>query len=671
MLFLWFFVIGLIGFLSLFLYLHSALPDPESIALRKVTESTKIFDKTGQVLLYDIHGEEKRTIIPWEKIPESVKKSTLASEDNNFYQHKGIDFKGITRAIWVDVKNLDIAQGGSTITQQLIKKTLLGDQQTIARKIKEWILAIEIERNFTKDEILWMYLNQIPYGSNAYGVESASKTFFDKNASDLTINEAAILTALIKAPTYYSPYGNNQDKLITRKNSILEKMKGLGYISKEEYEYAISEKIIFKSSKEQLIAPHFVIMVKEYLIAKYGEDVVENGGLKITTTLDANLQEIAEKTVSKYAAINKEKYKAKNAALVAIDPKTGEVLALVGSADYFNIENEGNFNVALASRQPGSAFKPFAYATAFAKGYPDATILWDAKTEFNPNCPPDGKLDKDQYGLDCYNPQNYDERFRGPVNLRQSLAQSLNIPSIKTLYLAGIVDTIKTAQSMGITTLNEPERYGLSLVLGGAEVKLIDITSAYGVFANDGIRNPWIIISKIESADGATIEEKELKPKRVLDSQIARLINNILSDNIARAPVFGYSSSLYIPNYSVAAKTGTTQENRDAWVLGYSPTLVVGVWSGNNQNESMTRQGAGISASGPMWREFMIEALSKLPNEQFNIPNPVSVNKPMLNGYSEQHSVLYYVDIDNPLGPPPSDPFKNPQFANWEWAVTH
>ena len=301
MLFLWFLVLGLIGFLSLFLYLHSTLPDPESIALRKVTESTKIYDKTGQILLYDIHGEEKRTIIPWEKIPESLKRATLASEDSDFYKHKGIDFKGIIRAIWIDVKNLDIAQGGSTITQQLIKKALLGDQQTVARKFKEWILAIEIERSFTKDEIFWMYLNQIPYGSNAYGVESASKTFFDKNASDLTINEAAILTALIKAPTYYSPYGNNQDKLIARKNSILEKMKSLGYISEKEYEYAVSEKIIFKSNKEQLNAPHFVIMVKEYLINKYGEDVVENGGLRITTTLDTELQKLAERVVSKYS----------------------------------------------------------------------------------------------------------------------------------------------------------------------------------------------------------------------------------------------------------------------------------------------------------------------------------------------------------------------------------
>ena len=653
MLFLWVFVIGLIFILSLFLYLQNTLPDPESIAMRRVTESTKIYDKTGQVLLYDIHGEEKRTIVPWEKIPDYVKKATLASEDSDFYNHKGIDFRGIIRAFLVDIKTLNISQGGSTITQQLVKKALLGDQQTISRKIKEGILAIEIERRFTKDEIFWMYLNQIPYGSNAYGIEAASKTFFGKSATELTLGESATLAALPKAPTYYSPYGNYPERVASRKNFILERMRSLGYISEDEYGKAVDEKLVFKSSKEQLNAPHFVIMVKEYLIEKYGEDVVENGGLKITTTLDVALQDLAEKTVAKYTAINKERYKAKNAALVAVDPKTGDVLALVGSADYFDIANEGNFNVAIANRQPGSSFKPFAYAEAFAKGYPDSTILFDVKTEFNPNCPPDATGEKDQYGLDCYSPQNYDERFRGPVNLRQAISQSLNIPSVKTLYLAGVDDTIKLAQDMGITTLTDPSRYGLSLVLGGEEVKLIDITSAYGVFANDGIRNPWALILRVESADGTALEEKEVKPKRVLDGQVARLVNNVLSDNSARSSVFGYSSSLYIPGYSVAAKTGTTQENRDAWVLGYSPSIAVGVWSGNNKNESM------------------VGALAKLPNEQFLPPNPVTADKPMLSGtYTDRHTILYYVDRGNPLGPTPPNPSSDPQFNSWEWSVT-
>lgn len=668
MLFLWFFVVGLIFFLSLFLYLQSTIPDPESIALRRVTESTKIYDRAGEVLLYDIHGEERRTIVPWEKVPESIKKATLASEDSDFYAHKGLDFKGIVRAIFKDLQTLSLSQGGSTITQQLVKNALLGQEKTLSRKLKEWILSIEVERRFSKDEIFWMYLNQIPYGSGAYGIEAASKTFFGKNAVDLTIAEAATLASLPKAPTFYSPYGNNVNKLMSRKNFILERMRSLGYISEEEYKAASEEKLSFKSSKEKLNAPHFVIMIKEYLIDKYGEDIVESGGLKIVTTLDVELQDLAEKTVAKYVAINKEKYKAKNASLVAVDPKTGDVLALVGSADYFDIENEGNFNVATAQRQPGSAFKPFAYATAFGKGYPDSTVIFDVETEFNQNCSPDGSGEKDQYGLGCYNPQNYDERFRGPVNIRQSLAQSLNIPSVKVLYLAGINDAISLAQKMGITTLNEPARYGLSLVLGGAEVKLIDITSAYGVFANDGIRNSWSTILKIESADGTILEEKESDPTRALDTQTARLVNSVLSDNSARAPVFGYSSSLYMPGYSVAAKTGTTQENRDAWVIGYSPSLVVGVWVGNNKNESMTRAGAGISASGPMWKEFMLEALPKFPNQYFIPPSPVTSEKPMLNGnpvytnpetgQNEVHSILYYINKGDS------------QFYNWEWAVS-
>ena len=679
MLFLWLSVIGTILLLSLFLYLQRTLPDPESIATRKVGESTKIYDRTGQVLLYDIHGEEKRTIIPWEQIPDSIKKATLASEDSDFYNHKGLDLKGIARAFLKDIVNLGVSQGGSTITQQLVKKALLGDERTISRKIKEAILAIEIERKFTKDQIFWMYLNQIPYGSNAYGIEAAAKEFFGEKASQLTLAEAATIASVTKAPSYYSPFGNHVNELLVRKNSVLARMRDLGFISNTEYASALAQKLEFKSSNENIQAPHFVIMVKEYLSAKYGEDLIENGGLKITTTLDSNLQSIAEETVSKYSKINKEKYKATNAALVAIDPKTGDLLALVGSKDYFNIADEGNFNVAIANRQPGSAFKPFAYATALAKGYPDDTIVFDLKTEFNPNCNPDSSEIKDRYGLDCYHPQNYDSRYRGPVTFRQGLAQSLNVPSVKVLYLAGINDTMDLAEKMGITTLGDKSRFGLSLVLGGAEVKLVDLVSAYGVFANEGIRNTWSFIQKVESSNDQIWEEKDNKPERIISPQIARLINNMLSDNSARAPVFGYSSSLYIPGQDIAAKTGTTQENRDAWVVGYTPSLVAGVWTGNNKNESMTKEGAGISASGPMWHEFMTKALITLPNDKFTNPDPVTANKVMLDGnYTylrdgssspEYHEILYYVDKRNPLGPIPSDPNLDSQFTNWEWTI--
>lgn len=679
MLFLWLFVIGTIMLLSLFLYLQRTLPDPESIATRKVGESTKIYDRTGEVLLYDIHGEERRTIIPWEQIPDTIKEATLASEDSEFYNHKGLDIRGIARAFLKDITSLGVSQGGSTITQQLVKKALLGDERTISRKIKEAVLSIEIERKFTKDQIFWMYLNQIPYGSNAYGIEAASKTFFGKNASGLSLAEAATLASLPKAPSYYSPFGNHTKELTSIKNSVLFRMKILGYINDDQYQKAVKEKLEFKSIFESIQAPHFVMMVKEYLASKYGEDAVENSGLKIITTLDSNFQSIAEETVAKYAQLNKEKYKATNAALVAIDPKNGDLLALVGSKDYFNVDDEGNFNVAIANRQPGSAFKPFAYAAALEKRYPDDTIVFDLKTEFNPNCEPDSSQTKDRYGLDCYHPQNYDGRYRGPVTFRQGLAQSLNVPSIKVLYLAGINDTMDLAEKMGITTLGDKSRFGLSLVLGGAEVKLVDLVSAYGVFANEGIRNPWFFIQRIESSTGQVLEEKNNKPERVIDSQIARLINNMLSDNSARAPIFGYSSSLYFPGRDIAAKTGTTQENRDAWVVGYTPSLVTGVWTGNNKNESMTKEGAGISASGPMWHEFMAKALNAMPNEKFTNPDPVIANKTMMNGnysylrdgglFPEYHEILYYVDKNNPLGPMPADPNLDSQFAHWEWPV--
>lgn len=660
MLFLWLFVIGVISFLVLFIYIELTLPAPESIAVRKVTESTKIYDKTGEVLLYDIHGEERRTIIPWDYISESAKKATLASEDADFYNHKGLDITGIIRALLKDIRDFDLSQGGSTITQQLVKKALLGDEKTITRKLKEALLSIEVEKRFTKDEILWMYLNQIPYGSNAYGIEAASKTYFGKTALELTVNESAILASLIKAPTYYSPYGNHVDELTARKNALLERMLALELITAEEREEAANEEVRFRDRVTDIQAPHFVIMVTEYLENKYGRDAVESGGLKVVTTLDAELQTAAEETVSKYAEVNKERYKASNAALVALDPKTGEVLSLVGSVDYFDIDNEGNFNVATAKRQPGSAFKPFAYAVAFQKGYPDFTVLFDVKTEFSPNCSPDAEQEKDEYGLECYHPRNYDGRFRGAVTMRQGLAQSLNVPSVKTLYLAGISDTIDLAEKMGITTLQDRDRFGLSLVLGGAEVKPVDIVSAYGVFANDGVRNPWYFVKRIESASGAVLEDNGPEPKRVLDAQIARLISDVLSDNTARAPVFGYSSSLYFPGKSVAAKTGTTQENRDAWVIGYSPAITTGIWVGNNRQESMTQEGAGISAAGPMWHEFMAKALTRFPNEEFVKPDLVSSSKPMLNGNydgADPHSILYHADKGSDL------------LSNWEWSV--
>ena len=671
---------GIALVLIVLIYYAYQVPDASIFDVRIVSESTKIYDRTGETILYDVHGEEKRTIIAWEKIPQTIKHATLAAEDSDFYSHGGVDFKGILRALYQDVRNLNASQGGSTITQQLVKKAVVGEQKTIARKIKEAILAIQIERAYSKDQIFWMYLNQIPYGSNAYGIEAASQTFFGKHAMELTIAEAATLAGIPKAPSYYSPYGTHEEQLRGRATYILKRMRDLGYITETEYQTALKETPQFKEEQDTFPAAHFVIMVREYLIEKYGADLVENGGLQVTTTLDLEKQEIAEEVVTKYGAINEKKYKATNAALVSMDPKTGQILAMVGSRDYFNTEKKGNFNVALSkTRQPGSSFKPFAYATAFLNGFTDSTVLFDLFTEFNPTCIPSGDQ---EYGTGaCYHPRNYNGTFAGPVTMRQALSQSLNVPAVKTLYLAGIENTLETARNMGITTLDPDQFYGLSLVLGGAGVSLLDMTSAYGVFANDGILEPTTFIVKITTGDGSILEEYKQEEERVLPAQIARMVSDVLSDNNARGPVFGYNSSLVLPGRPVAAKTGTTQKNRDGWLIGYTPSLVAGIWTGNNDDTPMTQAGAGISAAGPMWNEYMSRVLKGAPVEYFQRPAPVATDLPdgqagkaILNGdyHGEDgaiHDTLYFVNADDPQGPAPTNPYDDPQFTNWEYAV--
>ncbi len=677
--------IGVSIFAVSFVYFSRTIPEPDAIINRRINESTKIFDATGDALLYEIHGEERRTVIPWEDIPENIKIATIAAEDANFYNHKGIDIGGIIRALLKNLRNKQLkGEGGSTITQQLVGNALVGRQKTYTRKIKEALLSLEIERRFSKDEILWMYLNQVPYGSNAYGIESASKTFFDKSAHNLTLNEAVTLASLPNGPTLYSPYGNNVDLLIARKNWILARLQEMDFITEEEYANNVEEELEFKEAIEKINAPHFVIMVKQYLVDKYGNDSVEKGGLNVYTTLNKDLQDVAEKAIARYVDHNKDAYGAHNAALVAVDPKTGYLLAMAGSKDYFgesepkectegsDCKFEGNFNVALAQRQPGSSFKPFAYSTLIAQGYPDSTILFDVPTEFNPECHPNTLQSKDKYGNKCYHPRNYTGTNKGPMTLRNSLAQSLNVTAVKTLYLAGIDNTIDLAKNMGITTLNERSRYGLSLVLGGGEVRLIDMVSAFGVFANDGVKNETMFIVKVEDTEGNILEESNTRPERILDSQVARMISDILSDNNARSPIFGFNSSLFIPGKSVAAKTGTTQENRDAWTIGYSPALAAGVWIGNNDNSRMINNATGLSVAAPIWKNFMTNALLQYPDEQFIPPDSISSDKPMLNGRyvfdpeanPRIHNILFYVNKNNPLGPFPSNPSKDSQFTN-------
>ncbi|MCX6807134.1 MAG: PBP1A family penicillin-binding protein [Candidatus Berkelbacteria bacterium] len=598
-------------FLILVAFYSKDLPTPGNLQKRISKESTKILDRNGN-LLYAIHGEENRIILKNDEIPNNLKNATIAVEDKNFYKHFGIDFSGIARAT---INNLSHGrnriQGGSTLTQQFVKNALLTPKRTFARKVKEAILSIELEILYSKDEILTMYINEIPYGSNAYGVEAAANTYFGKKAKDLTLAESALLAALPKAPTYYSPYGTHTKELEIRKNYVLDRMSSLGYISKEEAEKAKGDKIAFVPRRESIQAPHFVMYVREILAEKYGEKIVSSGGLTVTTTLDLEKQKVAQEVVDKYGPINLKKAGAKNAAMVALDPKTGQILAMIGSKDYFNTDIDGNVNVTLANRQPGSSFKPVVYATGFKKEWAPASVLFDLKTDFGGG----------------YNPDNYDGKTRGPVTIRTALANSLNIPAVKMLGLVGLDDALKTAKDFGITTFTRPKsEYGLSLVLGGGEVKLLELASAYGVFANNGTRNETTPILKVVDQKGKTLEEwkPNKNKKEVIAPEIAYEISSILSDNEARSAIFGSRSPLYIQGRTVAAKTGTTDAFRDAWTMGYTPSLVTGVWVGNNDNSSMSgTRGAGAMAAAPIFHDFMVKALEGTQNEEFYRPDTI------------------------------------------------
>ncbi len=612
----------------LFVYYAKDLPRPEKFTERAFVQSTKIYDRTGEVVLYELYGEEKREIIPLSEMPEHLKQAVIATEDADFYSHFGIDLKGILRAIRINIRIGKAIYGGSTISQQLIRSTFLTLEKTIKRKIREIILTLELERRYSKDQILEWYLNQIPLGPNIYGVEAASKTYFNKPTKDLSVAEAATLAALIKTPSYLSPFGPNMDELLGRKDYVLDRMAKESYLTIEEAEAAKKEELKFAEIKQTIKAPHFVLYVEKYLFREYGKDFLEQGGYRVYTTLNWEFQQAAETAVEEGVEINKGKL-AYNAALVAIDPKTGEILSMVGSANWFGesypeecVSGEDclfdpKVNIATygIGRQPGSAFKPFVYATAFQAGYNDEYIVIDEETDFG-IWGGEGKH---------YIPRNYDGKFRGPVTLRQALAQSLNVPSVKVLlYLAGLPESIETAKRLGITTLTRPTSYyGPSIVLGGGEIKLLDIVSAYGIFASEGLKVPPVSILKIEDSKGNIIEENRKTPKRVLGEEVARLINDILSDNETRTPMFGARSVLYFENYSVAAKTGTTDDFKDAWTIGYTPSIVVGVWAGNNDNSPSNKK-PGVVLAGPIWKAFLLEVLPKLPKENFTKPESTS-----------------------------------------------
>lgn len=651
------------------------IPSIDSFENRQVAQSTKIYDRTGSIVLYDVHGSMRRTSVPLSEISPYIQKATIATEDATFYTNAGFRPLSFARAAMYNIMTGRFAQGGSTITQQVVKNALLTQEKTIGRKLEEIILALRLTQRYTKDEILNTYLNETAYGGTIYGVEEASQYFFGVPSKDVDLAQAAYLAAIPQAPTYFSPHGNHKDDLDTRQKYVLRRMRELKVISEEEYTRAAAEEVQFKRASEAGIkAPHFVFFVREYLEEKYGADAVENAGLRVVTTLDYDLQKKAEEVVSKHGPGMATNFNASNTGMVAVDPKTGQILAMVGSRDYFNDDIDGQVNVTTSHRQPGSSFKPFVYAAAFEKGYTPSTVVFDLKTQFSTAC---NAADIMNEAPPCYSPNNYDGKFRGPITFRNALAQSINIPAVKALYLVGVKDAIKMAQNLGITTLGEAGRYGLTLVLGGGEVTLVDMTSAYSVFANDGVRNPPTGILEIKDSAGHALETFEEKPARVLEPQIARLVNDVLSDNAARTPEFGADSPLNFPGYDVADKTGTTNDYHDVWIVGYTPGIAVGAWAGNNDNSPMEKRIAAFIIA-PMWHEFMDHALEKYSSRDDRFPAPAPDDgslPPVLRGEWNTnpsqgvHEILYWVTKDNPRGARPVSPGIDPQFQHWEYPV--
>ncbi len=687
-------VAGLIGIGAVTIWVASLdIPDLSSFEERRIAQSTKIYDRTGEVLLYDLHQDIRRTIVPFAEISHHIKNATVAIEDDQFYEHMGIDVRAIIRAAVTNLTQGDLlgGQGGSTITQQVVKNTLLENEKRLTRKIKEAILAIKLERSMSKEDILETYLNESPYGGTIYGVEEASQAFFGKSARDVTLREATYLAALPQAPTRLSPYGNNFAALEERSRLVLERMLLNGFINQEEHDEALATEVEFeKQYITGIRAPHFVMYVREQLVERYGEQALADQGFRVITTLDWELQEKAEEVVAEKVAINREKYNAQNAGLVALDPQAGDILVMVGSRDYFDEEIDGNFNVTLAPRQPGSSIKPIVYASALQEGYTPETIVYDVRTQFSTACKPWEFTSE----TPCYSPNNYNNQFKGPITFRNALAQSLNIPAVKALYLTGLNDAIALASNMGISTLNDPDRLGLTLVLGGGEVKLLEHTGAYATFANEGVRTEQRSILRIEDNAGNIIEETPVQSERVLERDVALMISDILADNEARAPLWGYNSLVHFPNRDVAAKSGSTNNLRDAWIMGYTPNLAVGAWVGNNDN---TMMGGGLSGliTTPMWRAFMDIALEDLPEQSFPEPPAIDNNlKPILRGETidtenlisslsetgtssldintiirNYHSILHYVDKNNPRGAYPSNPDADGQYRLWEYGV--
>lgn len=611
----------IIGF-GYVLWVSRDLPTPGKLANGDIKDSTRILDKNGK-LLYSFYKDYNRIYVNLDQIPQNLRNATIATEDKDFYRNQGFSVTGILRGVILDPLLHRRATGGSTITQQLVKIALLSSERSITRKLKELILAVQVDSKYSKDQILEMYLNNIPYGGTAVGIEAASNLYFNKHAKDLTLAECAFLAGLPQLPTYYSPYSNPEKTYIGRSQDVLNRMKSEGYISQKQVDDSLTtiKNFTFTEKKNEAInAPHFVMWVRQQLVDMFGENYVNNGNLTIKTTLDSELQMDAENIVTKEFD-NFKNYKVQNAAVMVLDVKTGGILAMIGSRDYFNSDIDGQFNAATALRQPGSSLKPIMYATAFEKGYTPATLVMDVKTDFPVN---DGSGKSTMY-----TPVNYDGKYRGPVQLRFALGNSLNIPAVKMLARVGIKPVMQKAFDMGIKnwepTPDHLKSVGLSLVLGGREATLVQITSAYSVFARAGAKKDTYGIEEVDDTHGKVLYKHEDKgAQQVVDSSVAFLISHILLDNNARLDAFGPNSWLVVPGRTVAVKTGTTDQKRDNWTIGYTPSYAVGVWVGNNDNTPLDpRIASGITGASPIWNKVMSRVLKGTPTEDFKKPDNV------------------------------------------------
>ena len=658
------------------------LPDPQKLSERQVAQSTKIYDRTGEHLLYEVYQDQKRTLVELSQIAPLAVKATIAVEDKNFYTHNGVRLTSIIRAAFNNLIGRSAGGGGaSTLTQQLIKNTIVGSERSYFRKIKEALLAIRLEKKYTKDQIIKMYLNEIPYGSTNYGIEAAAQSYFRKSAKDLSLNESATLAALLKQPTRYL---NNSELLKERRDVVLRLMAEQKYISDEEKAAAQSEPLKIMLRAGIMDAPHFVMYVKQLLAEQFGEKMVDQSGLKVITSLDYDKQKIAETAIKELGDQFAKEANANNAALVAIAPVSGEILAMVGSRDFNNEEIDGQFNVAvLGERQPGSSLKPFVYTAAFEKGYTPDTMLYDVATNFEAG------------GGKVYAPKNYDNKDHGYLSMRKALQASLNIPAVKTLYLVGEQYMSDFAERFGYTTL-KGGNFGLSLVLGGAEVNLLEHTNAYATLANNGTYHPPVAILKVLDDKGAEIfSAKETPGSEAVKPELAALITSVLTDDEARAMTFGRNSTLTLPDRAIAAKTGTTNDYKDAWTLGYVPSLAAGVWVGNTTPAPM--KGGGNKLAGQIWNRFMKQSLASTTPEKFPDPPVNDADKAVLRGggdgalklkinrlngrlatsstpealitikeFLPPHDILFYVNKDDPRGPAPVNPADDSQYQGWE-----